>query len=107
MEIKTVGVGKVMSAAVLILAAGTKGKRYIGKNCRLMLHGVHSGAIGKIDQLEQNIKETKNASKLFINSLKEETLMSKKQIKEMLKEPLDQYLKPEQAIELGIADQVF
>ena len=31
-EIHTVGMGKVMSAGVLILAAGTQGKRKIGKN---------------------------------------------------------------------------
>jgi ATP-dependent protease ClpP protease subunit len=32
-EIHTIGVGKVMSAGTLLLAAGTKGKRKIGKNC--------------------------------------------------------------------------
>ena len=32
MEIHTVGLGKVMSAGVLLLASGTKGKRKIGKH---------------------------------------------------------------------------
>ena len=36
--IETIGIGKVMSAGVLILASGTKGERYIGKNCRVMMH---------------------------------------------------------------------
>ena len=34
-EIHTIGVGKVMSAGTLLLAAGTKGKRKIGRNCRV------------------------------------------------------------------------
>ena len=41
--IETLGVGKVMSAGVLVLAAGTKGKRRIGKNCRVMIHSVIAG----------------------------------------------------------------
>ena len=36
-DIVTIGMGKVMSAGVLILAAGTKGKRKIGRNCRVMI----------------------------------------------------------------------
>jgi len=39
-DIQTIGLGKVMSAGVLILAAGTKGQRRIGKNCRVMIHNV-------------------------------------------------------------------
>jgi ATP-dependent Clp endopeptidase proteolytic subunit ClpP len=39
-DVSTVGLGKVMSAGVLLLAAGTKGKRKIGRNCRVMIHAV-------------------------------------------------------------------
>ena len=48
----THGVGKVMSAGVLLLAAGTKGNRRIGKNCRVMIHGVISGQHGQICRSE-------------------------------------------------------
>jgi len=41
-EIHTIGMGKVMSAGVLLLAGGTPGHRKIGKNCRIMLHSVPS-----------------------------------------------------------------
>ena len=46
--IKTRGIGKVMSAGVVLLAAGTKGERSIGKNCRIMLHSVIGGHVGQI-----------------------------------------------------------
>jgi len=42
-EIHTIGLGKVMSAGTLLLAAGTKGKRLIGRNCRVMIHSVNAG----------------------------------------------------------------
>ena len=46
--IHTYGVGKVMSAGVLLLAAGTPGQRRIGANCRVMIHGVAAGQSGHI-----------------------------------------------------------
>ena len=50
-DIQTVGIGKVMSAGVLLLAAGTKGKRYISKHCRVMIHSVAAGAGGQMHNL--------------------------------------------------------
>ena len=37
-DIATFGYGRVYSAAVLLMAAGTPGKRYISKNTRVMIH---------------------------------------------------------------------
>ena len=56
-EIHTMGMGKVMSAGVLLLAGGTKGKRKIGANCRVMLHGVVSGQSGHIHDIENEMEE--------------------------------------------------
>src|SRR5271166_4169287 len=38
--VHTVALGKVMSAGVLLLAAGVKGKRMIGASARVMIHPV-------------------------------------------------------------------
>mgnify|MGYP001551496522 FL=1 len=45
-DVCTYGIGKIMSAGVLLLAAGTKGKRKIGKHCRVMIHPVQAGTSG-------------------------------------------------------------
>ena len=42
-DIETFGLGQVMSAGTLLLASGTKGKRKIGRNCRVMVHQVSIG----------------------------------------------------------------
>ena len=54
-HIETIGIGKVMSAGTLILAAGTKGKRKISKNCRVMLHQVSAGAFGPLFNMTTEI----------------------------------------------------
>ena len=56
-DVLTFGLGKVMSAGVLILSAGTKGKRKVGRNCRLMIHSLQGSQYGSIKELEVDIQE--------------------------------------------------
>ena len=105
-EIETLGLGKVMSAAVLILAAGTKGKRRIGKNCRIMLHPVAGGAVGDIEDIENDTKEIKVQQKQYVKCLAEESNLTVKKINSILKRKTNQYYSAEEAVEFGIADEI-
>jgi ATP-dependent Clp protease, protease subunit len=104
MEIHTVGVGKVMSAGTLLLASGTKGKRKIGKHCRVMIHSVVSGVAGSTHDIKNEFKETLNTEKNYVEALSRETKMSAKVIREFLNEKRNIYLSAKEAIKLGIAD---
>ena len=103
-EIHTIGMGKVMSAGVLILAAGTKGKRKIGKNCRVMIHSVMGGNHGSLHNMLNEMEAIEQLQDMYINCLVEETSMSKSQIKKMLEKKVNVYLTAQEAVELGIAD---
>jgi ATP-dependent Clp protease protease subunit len=105
--IHTFGIGKVMSAGVLILAAGTKGKRRIGKNCRVMIHSVAGGNVGSFHNLENEMEEIRHVQKTYIKLLAEETNMTEAQLKKMINKKVNVYLSAEEAVELGIADEVF
>ena len=102
--IHTIGLGKVMSAGVLLLAAGTKGERRIGANCRVMLHGVVSGQQGYLADIENEFEEAKFTQELYIKALAEETNMSVKYLKKLLQRKTNVYLSAKDAVELGIAD---
>ena len=104
--IHTYGIGKVMSAGVLLLAAGTKGQRRIGRNCRVMIHGVMGGYHGTLTNMENEIAEVKWIQERYIENLVEESFLSKKKIKTMLNKQVDVYLSAEQAVKYGIADIV-
>ena len=106
-EVETTGVGKVMSAGTLLLAAGTKGKRKIGRNCRVMIHAVSGGSIGPMHELTNEFKEIKKIQEAYINCLADETDMSVAQIKKYLKQKTNVYLSAEEAVKLGIADEIF
>lgn len=104
MEIHTIGMGKVMSAGTLLLASGTKGKRKIGKHCRIMIHSVVSGMMGSMHDIKNEFRETLNTEKNYVKALSDETKMSTKVIREFLNEKRNVYLNAREAVKLGIAD---
>ena len=104
--IETIGIGKVMSAGVLILASGTKGDRYIGKNCRVMIHSVIAGNHGSLHNLENELTEIKKMQDIYLQSLADATNMTKKQLKSFMRRKQNVYLNAEEAIKLGIADKI-
>lgn len=105
-EIHTKGLGKVMSAGVLLLAAGSKGEREIGANCRIMLHSVVGGQHGPVYNLENEFEEIKWIQEQYIDALAQETNMTKRYIKNLLGRKVNVYLTAKEAVELGIADKI-
>ena len=105
-DIVTYGVGKVMSAGVLLLAAGTKGKRKIGRNCRVMIHGVMGGYHGNLTNMKNEFAEVKWIQERYIENLVEESFLTKKKLKSMLNKHVDVYLSADEAVKYGIADIV-
>lgn len=105
-DISTVGIGKVMSAGVLLLAAGSKGKRKIGKHCRVMIHSVLGGHQGPIHSLENEMNEIRWTQERYINALIAETKLTKTTMNKLLEKHVNVYLSAEEAVKYGIADEV-
>jgi ATP-dependent Clp protease protease subunit len=105
-DISTFGVGRVMSAGVLILAAGTKGKRRVGRNCRLMLHAISGGHFGSLKDLEVDIREVKWYQNQYAKALASETNLTEKKIKSIFRRKTDTYFDADQALEWGIIDEI-
>jgi len=105
-DIETIGMGKIMSAGTLILASGTRGKRKIMRNCRVMLHAVSAGSMGTIHNLQNEMEEIQNIQDSYIRTLCAETLLTKRQLKKMLDQKVNVYLTAEEAVEYGLADEV-
>ena len=103
-EIHTVGLGKVMSAGVLLLASGTKGKRMIGRNCRVMIHSVIGGNHGSLHNMMNEMEAIEELQDMYCDCLVSETKLTRSKLKKMLERKVNVYLSAEQAVELGIAD---
>lgn len=103
--VHTFGLGKVMSAGVLLLASGTKGERRIGKNCRVMIHHVAGGVAGSLPSMDADLDSIKEMEARYIEVLVAETKFTKRSLKKLLDKRVNIYLSAEEAIEHGIADK--
>ena len=56
-DVSTVSIGLSASMGALILAAGTKGKRYALPNSEILLHQVMGGAKGQASEIEITAKQ--------------------------------------------------
>lgn len=103
--IVTIGIGKVMSAGVLLLAAGDKGNRFITQNTRVMIHEVSGGTVGPISEMENSIAESRRMQDIYATLLASDTGVSKQKIlQDMLHN--DNYMSAEEAVKYGIADKM-
>jgi ATP-dependent Clp protease protease subunit len=105
--VHTVALGKVMSAGVLLLASGVKGKRLMGASSRIMMHSALGGVYGNVFEVENQTKELRRLHDLMVSMMLKETKMTQKQIEEVIMNPkVDYFIGPKEAIELGIVDKV-
>ena len=104
--VHTQGLGKVMSAGVLLLAAGTKGKRKIGKNCRVMIHNVAAGNFGNLPNLANELEAIQRLQEDYISAMVENTKFTRKKLEKLLNEKVNIYLDAEEAVRYGLADEI-
>jgi ATP-dependent Clp protease protease subunit len=104
-DVRTVCLGQAASAAAVILAAGTKGKRLALPNSRILIHQpATEGGYGQSSDIEIQAKEI-----LRIRSLMEEMLATDtgKTVEDVSRDiERDKYLTAEQAKDYGIIDGV-
>lgn len=107
MEIWTTGLGQICSAAALILAAGSPGKRRLAPNTDVMIHTYASGMGGKHHELVAARKEQDLEHERHIKFWLEHTnLGSREAVCEKLLTAVDVFLSPEEALAFGIVDEV-
>ena len=105
-DIATFGYGKIASAAVPLLAAGTPGKRYMAKHARLMLHHCSSNVAGPHPNVRANYNELKTVEDMMVNALTEHTKLSAGEIYNILSKNTDEYFSAQEALEMGIVDKI-
>lgn len=106
LPIRTVGMGNIMSMGILILCAGTKGKRIITKNSTVMAHQFAGNTSGKFHELISTHKSMEYLKEQFMIHFRRHTKMTEKQINDILFSPTDRYLTPTECKKFGIVDHI-
>lgn len=103
-EISTICLGQATSAASLLLAAGTPGKRFILPHSRVMIHQPYAEGRGQGSDIEIQANEILRMRTEMENILSLHTGKSVKDIQEDIER--DKILTAEQAVEYGIVDKI-
>lgn len=105
--IETYGLGPVMSAAIILLAAGSDGVRFSFPNTRLMIHQASAPMNGyKTTEIMAELKELKNIQERYGDLLSDNSSLTREQVEHMLQDTTDYYFSADEAVEFGIIDEV-
>jgi ATP-dependent Clp protease protease subunit len=103
-DLQTIVMGQAASAAAVIVAAGTKGKRYALPHARILIHQPSGGAGGQAVDIEIQAKEILRYRRLLDEILAEHTGQAVEKISKDTDR--DFIMTAEQAKEYGIIDEV-
>jgi len=104
--IRTIGLGQIASAGLMVFIAGEKGQRLLTPNTSILSHQYSWGAFGKEHELFATIKEFDLTTKRMIAHYKKCTGLKEDQIREVLLPPQDMWLSAVEAKKLGLCDDV-
>jgi ATP-dependent Clp protease protease subunit len=103
-DVSTIVMGQAASAAAVLLAAGSKGKRYALPHSRVLIHQPHGQAGGQAVDIEIQAKEILRYRRLLDELLAEHTGQTLEKVKKDTDR--DFIMTAEQAKDYGIIDEV-
>lgn len=103
-DVSTICIGQAASAAAVLLAAGTKGKRYALPNARVMIHQVMGGAEGQATDVEIQTREILRIKKAINEILAKHTGQKVEKIEK--DSDRDFYMSATEAKKYGLLDEV-
>lgn len=103
-DVATYCIGQAASAAAVILAGGTRGKRFALPNSRVLIHQPHGGAQGQSRDLELAVQEMVFLRERMTQSLAEDTGQSIERIAADIDR--DYILRGEDAVAYGLVDHI-
>jgi ATP-dependent Clp protease protease subunit len=103
--VSTICIGQAASMGAVLLAAGTKGKRYALPNSRIMLHQGSGGFRGNTPDVEIQVKEMLHLTDRLMHILADHTGQDFERVKKDAER--DFFMSAEEAKAYGLIDDVF
>lgn len=104
--VRTIVLGEACSAGLLIAMSGSKGLRIVTPTCSIMSHHFSGGASGEYHSLLNIQKEYKFTDRRIVDQYIRCTCLDEKTIRKKLIPNKDVYLSPQEALELGLFDEI-
>lgn len=103
-DVSTYCIGRAESGGAVVLAAGTKGKRYILPNAKVMIHQPYGGVYGQSADIQIQAEEILKTKKLLNDILAKCTGQNADRIQEDSER--DKFFDAKEAVAYGLVDEV-
>jgi len=103
-DIQTICLGQCASMAAILLAGGTKGKRFALPSSRVMIHQPWGGVTGQATDINIQAKEILRLKNMVISYFAKDTNRTEEEVKKDMER--DFFMSSEQAKQYGIVDIV-
>jgi len=103
-DVVTIGIGLQASMGAFLLSSGTKGKRFVLPNSRVMIHQPSSGTQGRVTDQEISLRESLRVKELLNEILAKNTGQKLAKIKDDVER--DFWMNAKEAIDYGIVDKI-
>lgn len=103
-DIATYCIGQAASGAAIILMAGTKGKRYILPNAKVMMHQPYGGITGQAEDIRIQAEEVLRDKERLTRIIAKCTGKTAEKVAEETER--DRYLTADEAVSYGIVDEI-
>lgn len=103
-DVATYCIGQAASGAAVLLMAGTKGKRFILPNAKVMLHQPYGGVTGQAEDIRIQAEEVLRDKRRINTIISECTGRPLENVEEDTER--DRYLNASEALEYGIVDEI-
>jgi ATP-dependent Clp protease protease subunit len=103
-DVMTICLGQAASAAAVLLAGGTAGKRYALEHSRILIHQPYSEGGGQGSDIEIQAREVMRMRTLLEEMLAKHSLRPKEEIAKDIER--DKILTSAEAVEYGLIDQI-
>ena len=103
-DVATYGIGLQASMGAFLLSSGTKGKRYLLPQSRVMIHQPSSGTRGKVTDQEISLRESVRIKTLLNEIMAKNTGKTLSKIEKDVDR--DYWMSAKEAVSYGLADKV-
>ena len=103
-DVQTIGIGLQASMGAFLLSSGTKGKRFVLPNSRVMIHQPSSGTQGKVTDQEITLREAIALKEKLAEMMAKNTGQKVAKVKADMER--DFWMSAEEAVKYGVADEV-
>jgi ATP-dependent Clp protease protease subunit len=102
--IRTICIGKAMSAAAFIFLSGAKGRRFMTRHSRLMFHQMSSSHWGPVSDILISTNEIRFLQEQMVDDISNRSKLKPDAVRALIDR--ESYIRPEDAIKMGICDKI-